>query len=293
MKSFRFLYCLLVSTQISTAALAHPGSGIVVDKNGQVYFTDTGKGIWKIDSGGRLEYIPGSRFHWMTIDPMGYFAGSPKSFGQYFERVTAQQSKPALIMCSDFPLVVNSDGNMYYANTRHDAASIIRRSPEGKESVLATDKIFAFVNGIAVGPDSVIYVTESSDPHANTVRRISKNGKITVIATYKGKMRDDTPLETTPAYCRGLCIDASGTIYVAATGSRSVLKITPDGKQSVLLEEQSPWMPTGVAIDKGSIYVLEWHDVPAAQLEIREAWIPRVRKIGPDGTISTLVTISR
>jgi hypothetical protein len=293
MKHIRFLYCLLVATLIVTVVRAHPGSGIVVDKNGQVYFTDTGKGVWKIDSSGKLEYIPGSRFHWMTIDPMGFFAGSPKSFGQYFERVTEQQSKPALIMCSDFPLVVGLDGNIYYAHTRHDAASIIRRTPDGKESVLATDKIFAFVNGIAVGPDSAIYITESSNPNANTVRRISKSGKLSIIATFTGKMRNHAPLETTPAYCRGLCVDATGTIYVSATGNRSVLKITPDGKQSIILEEQDPWMPTGVTIYKGAIYVLEWHDVPAAQLEVREAWMPRVRKIGADGTISTLATISR
>jgi sugar lactone lactonase YvrE len=293
MQPIRFLCCLLVLIMMVTVVLAHPGSGIVVDKNGQVYFTDTGKGVWKIDSTGKLVYIPGSRFHWMTIDPMGHFAGSPKSFGQHFERVTPQQSKPALIMCSDFPLVVSLDGNIYYANTRHDAAGIIRRSPEGKESVLAAGKIFAFVNGIAIGPDSAIYITESSDPNANTVRRISRNGNISVIATFTGKIRNDAPLETTPAYCRGLCIDASGTIYVSATGNRSVLKITPDGKQSIILEEQDPWMPTGVAVYKGAIYVLEWHDVPVAQLEVREAWIPRVRKIGPDGTISTLATISR
>jgi hypothetical protein len=293
MQSIRFLCCLLVFTLTVTIVLAHPGSGIVVDKNGQVYFTDTGKGVWKIDADGKLSYIPGSRFHWMTIDPMGYFAGSPKSFGQYFERVTAQQSKPALIMCSDFPLVVGMDGNIYYAHTRRDAAKIIRRSPDGKESVLAAGKIFEFVNGIAVGPDSTIYITESSDPDASTVRKISKNGMVSVIATFTGKIRNNAPLETTPAYCRGLFVDATGTIYVSATGNRSVLKITPDGKQSIILEEQGPWMPTGVAVYKGEIYVLEWHDVPAAQLEVREAWIPRVRKIGTDGKISTLATISR
>jgi hypothetical protein len=293
MKHIRFLLSLLVFILTEIAAWAHPGSGIVVDKNGQVYFTDTGKGVWKIDSSGKLVYIPGSRFHWMSIDPMGYFAGSPKSFGQYFERVTEQQSKPALIMCSDFPLVVGLDGNIYYANTRRNVACIIRRSPEGKESVLAADKIFEFVNGIAVGPDSAIYITESSDPNANTVRRISKSGKLSVVARFTGKIRNHAPLETTPAYCRGLCVDATGTIYVSATGNRSVLKITPDGKQSIILEEQGPWMPTGVAVYKGAIYILEWQDVPAAQLEVREAWIPRVRKIGGDGTISTLTNISR
>ena len=100
----------------STVSTAHPGIGIVVDKYGHIYFTDTGKGVWKIDTKGKLTYLPASEFHWMSMDPIGYFAESPKSFGQYFERVTPQGIKPALIMCSDFPLVVGRDGNIYYAN---------------------------------------------------------------------------------------------------------------------------------------------------------------------------------
>ena len=100
--SFTFLLNFLVGT----VASAHPGSGIVIDKYGQIYFTDTGKGVWKIDTQGKLTYIPASKFHWMAIDLIGYFAESQKNFGEYFERVTLQSNKPALIMCSDFPLLL-------------------------------------------------------------------------------------------------------------------------------------------------------------------------------------------
>ena len=67
-----FLFSLLLCLFVGTTASAHPGSGIVVDKNGQIYFTDTGKGVWKIDTQGKLTFIPASKFHWMTIDPMGF-----------------------------------------------------------------------------------------------------------------------------------------------------------------------------------------------------------------------------
>jgi hypothetical protein len=120
---------------------AHPGSGIVVDRFGQIYFTDTGKGIWKIDLNGKLTFLPASKFHWMTMDVIGSFAASTKNFGDYFERVTPQSAKPALIMCSDFPLVSGIDGNMYYAYTRSGSSNIFQRSPDGKESVLASNKI--------------------------------------------------------------------------------------------------------------------------------------------------------
>lgn len=285
---FAFLQML-----VSTITSAHPGSGIVVDKYGQIYFTDTGKGVWKIDAQGKLTYLPASKFHWMTIDAIGYFAESPKSFGEYFERVTPQSTKPALIMCSDFPLVVGKDGNIYYADTRPSSTKIIKRTPDGKESVLASNKIFEFISGIAVGADGSLYITEASNANANTIRKITMTGTVSIIATFVGKSGNDLPLETVPSYCRGLVVDSTGNIYVAATGSRSVLKITPQGKVTTILQTTSPWTPTGVAVFHGEVYALEWHDVTPENLEVRSAWIPRVRKIGLDGKVTTLATVSR
>jgi sugar lactone lactonase YvrE len=283
------ILCFLPATKTS----AHPGSGIVLDKEGNIYFTDTGKGVWKIDTQGKLTYLPASRFHWMTIDAIGSFAGSQKNFGEYFEKVTPESNKPVLIMCSDFPLVVNKNGNIYYAVTRPGSAKIIKRTPGGKESVFAINKIFEFINGITAGADGSLYITESSNAKANTIRKITMDGTVSIIATFVGKNGNDLPLETVPSYCRGLAVDSTGTIYVAATGSRSVLKITPKGKVTTILQSTAPWTPTGVAVFNGEVYILEWHDVTRKNLEVREAWIPRVRKIGLDGKVITLATVSR
>jgi len=294
MKALVIIYfSLYLQVLVSATATAHPGSGIVVDKYGQVYFTDTGKGVWKVDTWGKLTFLPASRFHWMTIDADGNFAESAKNFGGYFERVSPQGINPALIMCSDFPLVVGKDGNIYYAVTRAGSAKIMRRTPDGKESVLLSDKLVEFINGIATGIDGSLYITEASNAGANTVRKITMNGTMSVIATFVGKSGNNLPLETGPSYCRGLAVDSSGTIYVAATGSRSVLKVTPQGHLSTILQETGPWTPTGVAVFHGEVFVLEWHDVARENLEVREAWIPRVRKIGSDGKVTTIATVSR
>ena len=54
---------------LSTAQCwAHPGSGIVVDRAGNIYFTDTGHGIWKIDPQRRVTQHEGSAFRSLTID---------------------------------------------------------------------------------------------------------------------------------------------------------------------------------------------------------------------------------
>lgn len=293
MKTKAILIFAFLQIIVLTNLFSHPGSGIVVDKYGQIYFTDTGKGVWKIDTNGNLAYLPASKFHWMTIDTIGYFSGSPKNFGNYFERVTPKGDQPALIMCSDFPLVVGKDGNIYYADTRRGSAKIIRRTPDGKESVLASNKIFEFIGGITAGADGTLYISESSNADTNTIRKITMNGTVSIIASYVGKNSNDLPLETVPPYCRGLVVDSTGNIYVAATGSRSVIKITPQGKVTTTLQTTSPWTPTGVAVFQGELYVLEWHDVTLENLEVRSAWIPRVIKIGVDGKVTTLASVSR
>jgi len=96
-----------------------------------------------------------------------------------------------------------------------------------------------------------------------------------------------------PSYCRGLAVDSSGVVYVAATGSRSVLKITPQGVVTTILKAPGPWTPTGVAVFQGEVYVLEWHDVAPALEEESKTWIPRVRKIKRAGKVTVLATVSR
>jgi len=279
--------------KFSTYAIAHPGSGITIDRYGQIYFTDMGMGVWKIDQQGKLTYIPASLFHWLTLDEAGSFANTSKNFGNWFERVSPQNSKPALIMCSDFPLTIHPDGNLYYADTRPNLPRLVRRTPGGNESTLISGQQFQFVHGITAGPDSNLYISSVSEKFT-AIQKISLDGKISLLAQYTGKKNSSQlPSGMHPSYCRGLAIDPQGTAYVAATGSRCVLKITSQGVITTLLEVPYPWSPTGVAVFNDEVYMLEWHDVKAGDEEIRKAWIPRIRKLGKDGKSSILATITR
>ena len=93
---------------------AHPGSGIVVDSQGQVYFVDTGAGVWKIDTGGRLTLIHSVAYHWMALDPKNAFANS-RALGNFdrgsFELATPPGSVPALIISSDYPVAAGFDAS--------------------------------------------------------------------------------------------------------------------------------------------------------------------------------------
>src|SRR4030095_2826563 len=93
-----------------------PGSGIVVDQQGNVYFTHTGRGAGKIDAQGRLTYVhQDTGGHWMALDTEGSFSSA--SGNRLFERITPSGAKPTLLYASGgAPFVVNSDGNLYYGS---------------------------------------------------------------------------------------------------------------------------------------------------------------------------------
>jgi sugar lactone lactonase YvrE len=91
-------------------------------------------------------------------------------------------------------------------------------------------------------------------------------------------------------YCRGLDVDSAGTVYVAATGCRAVLKIARDKKVAAVLRSESPWSPTGVALSGSDVYVLEYTHTEG---DDRREWLPRVRKISSDGRVATIATVDR
>ena len=76
-------------------------------------------------------------------------------------------------------------------------------------------------------------------------------------------------------------------MYAAATGGRCVVKVTADGKAEAVMKAERPWSPTGVAVHDGEVYVLEYAN---ANSDDHKAWRPRVRKLGRDGTVTTLAT---
>src|SRR2546423_11673851 len=72
----RIILVLMVTCILPTSSMAHPGSGIAVDRLGQVYFLDTGSGLWKIDTRGGLTHLSGTLFHWLALDENNRFSNA-------------------------------------------------------------------------------------------------------------------------------------------------------------------------------------------------------------------------
>ena len=285
----------------AAGAFAHPASGIVVNAKGEVFFIHTGQGACKIDAQGRLSYIhKDTGGHWMALDKEGRFASAADT--QLFKKITPSGVKPTLLYASGgAPLVVNRDGNLYYGSGfpgGDDMApgghTVTRMSPDGKRTLFAPGlkttlaTLREAVTGLAAGPDGSLFVA-----CPNAILKVKMDGTVTtfvhpvVVQDCDDDLAKDsrTRFFHSP-YLRGLDVTEEGAVYAAVTGCRCVVKITPQGKVETVLKAEKPWAPTGVAVRGKDVFVLEYTNPDKPK-----GWVPRVRKLGEDGKVTTLATI--
>src|SRR5437867_6690 len=283
-------------------ASAHPASGIVVGAQGEVFFIHTGHGVCKIDTQGQLTCIHkvSGGGHFLALDKDGRFS---TQFPQLFEKIAPEAAKPALLYASGGgPLVVNPDGNLYYASgfpgggdMAPGFTTVTRLSPDAKRTLFAPqlkamlEDLNEGVTGVAAGPDGSLLVA-----CPNAILKVNMDGTVTTLVhPVVVKDRDDDLAKdsTTRAfhspYIRGLDATRDGNIYAAVTGCRCVVKISPEGKIETVLKAERPWTPTGVAVHGKDLFVLEYTnpDQPGD-------WAPRIRKLGPDGKVAVLASLA-
>ena len=120
------------------------------------------------------------------------------------------------------------------------APAAAKPTPRESSTLARTDK---GPDGIAVDPFGNVYTANS---RANTVTKISPNGKATTLGT-----TGETP--------RGIALDESGNVYTSNLKSNNVTKITPAGVSTVL--GTTGKQPIDVAVDaNGNVYTTNYVD---------------------------------
>src|SRR5678815_4245217 len=212
-------------------AFAHPGSGIVVDQQGNVYFTHTGRGVGRIDPQGKLTYVHADTGgHWMALDLEGKFASTADN--GLFQRVTPAGTRTSLLYASGgAPLVVSRDGNVYYGSgfpggddTAPGGFTLTRMSPDGTKALFAPglktalEKLGEAVTGLAAGRDGTLFVACPS-----AILKVGLDG--TVMTFINPVVVNDCNFPSTEPrsrffhapYLRGLDVTDEGTVYAAVT----------------------------------------------------------------------------
>lgn len=143
--------------------------------------------------------------------------------------------------------------------------------------------------GITHDASGNLYVVDTGN---QKIRKITPAGIVTTLA---GRSRSPGSADGVRFNAQfnsptGIAIDASGNLYVADTGNNTIRKITPDGVVTTLAGTPGPSgdadgsgatarfnQPSNIAIDAaGNLYVTDTGNL-------------LIRKITPDGSVSTLV----
>jgi sugar lactone lactonase YvrE len=146
-----------------------------------------------------------------------------------------------------------------------------------------------WIHGLASGPDHCLYYSEQ-----RAVRRISPDGEVSLVA---GEIKVPDCIRPPGAAddrlgpsLRGLAVKSDGTIFVAASACSAVLRVTPKGAVDVELRASESWTPTGVAVSGDDLLVLEYL---LTDTHRREDWLPRVRKVSRDGSVTVVATVNK
>ncbi|UTJ06117.1 Ig-like domain-containing protein [Arcobacter roscoffensis] len=145
---------------------------------------------------------------------------------------------------------------------------------------------FSFPYGVAVDSNGNVYVSDSSN---HKIRKITSDGNVTTLAgSGNAAFADGLGEAASFNYPNQLAVDSSGNVYVSDNFNHKIRKISPDGNVTTLAgsgygffrdgvgANASFQNPDGIAVDSsGNVYVADYSN-------------NRIRKISPDGTVTTL-----
>lgn len=159
-------------------------------------------------------------------------------------------------------------------------------SPLFRDSRQPIQAAFSDPFGIAIAADGTIYVADAGE--SNRIRKITREGIVTTLAGGSEGFADGVGAAAAFNTPSALAIDVSGNLYVADTGNNRIRKVTPQGEVSTVAGDGTAGYvdgpaaqarfngPIGVAVDTaGNVFVADTYN-------------DRVRKIAPDGQVSTV-----
>jgi len=255
------------------ASFAKP-SGVVVDVSGSIYVADAEDSrIRKISAAGVVTTLAGSGSHGFADG-----TGTAASF--------------------NYPMGVAVDGagNVYVADQFNERIRKINST--GVVTTFAGSGTYGFADGTGTaasfnGPSGVavdctgnVYVADRSN---HRIRKISPTGVVTTLAgSGIYGFADGTGTAASFNTPSGVAVDRAGNVYVADAYNNRIRKISPAGVVTTLAGSgtagysngtgtaASFYNPCGLAVDEAdNIYVADF-------------WNHRIRKISPEGEVTTV-----
>jgi len=290
---------------------AHVGTGIDLDREGRVYFTDTlHNRIWRLDPDGKLTTLAqGLHLDFLIVGD----DGNLYLINDRIWKLTSQGNLTELLRSTDVPkevgwaFAVDRQGNIHFTNGDFHLkreSQIFRRSPDGQVILVAgsnwgfkdgkgAEAKFGRMNSAAWGPNGLLYVLDDEQ----RIRKVERDGTVSTLANSQEACYAEGG-EERRVRRMGFAVDAGNSVYVANYWKRAVFKLSPDGRITTVLSSRWPWVPVGVATAASDVYVIERMGNPygpsslfqASTLEDRLA-SPRIRKVSQGGIVITLAVV--
>jgi sugar lactone lactonase YvrE len=164
--------------------------------------------------------------------------------------------------------------------TGTEATNVVVNAGDGGPATAA--RIQNPVNAIAVDPAGNVYFSAGGgeDPLSATVRRVGTDGIINTV----GGGGDLS------GAINGLAVDSSGSLYISDTGHHRIRKVTPEGVISTIAGTGTGGVTTGDGGPATQADIQQPQGLAfdaAGNLYFADYAANRVRKIAPDGIIST------
>ncbi len=237
--------------------------GIAVNGAGTIYVSDlTANLIRQITPAGGVTTLAGA------LSSRNYFDGMTTN---------ARFNQP-------FGVAADAVGTVYVADYGNGA--LRRISPAGLVSTVA--RSFWAPTGVAVDGVGNAYVVDQGN---HTIRKVTPSGEVATVAGTAGVTGSTDGVAGAALFnspC-GVALDPSGNLYVSDAANNTIRKISPAGVVSTLAGQAGVAggvdatgqaarfnRPQGLALDR------------AGNLYVSELWNHTIRKITPDGVVTTL-----
>ena len=209
-------------------------------------------------------------------------------------------------------VAVGPDGSIYIADTNN--FSIRRVGPDGIITTVAgsgaqgyggdggpaTQALLNGPSGVAVGPDGSIYI---ADTNSFSIRRVGPDGIITTVA---GTGTDGYGGDGGPATQAmlslpvGVALGRDGSLFIADTNNNRIRKVGPDGIITTVAGNTTPGFYGGGYSGDGGLATQAWLNQPSGvavgpdgSIYIADTQNGRIRRVGPDGYITTFAGRTR
>jgi sugar lactone lactonase YvrE len=307
---------------IPLSASAHPGTGIVVDAKGQVYFVHgTRNRILKVDSAGKLTtLVEGtvgktlSNPHHLVFDKVGNICSVGDSDGKIcrvlpggkLEQIYPFPDGTGLgsIGSGGDPFALDAAGTIYCIEYRQFQQCQIRAiGPDGRINKLAggawgyadgkgTLARFRDLHsaGFVCTSDGALLVTDNG----TSLRKIVADGTVMTLAGGEDEgYADGSGKQARFRGAMGLSIDPQGNIYVADSHNRRIRKITPEGTVSTVAGSGKRGGTDGPALEASFDNPTGVATAPDGSVYVLDFLgdDPRLRKLSTDRHVTTVVVV--